>query len=420
MDPANASSLGVYFEDELVGYLFDTAPLSFEYAPTWLQNKAIQIANITLGSGRTYADGVTSFFENLLPEGDLRAFLFSSRKASTLFGLLYAVAGDTAGGFVLLPAGQTPQPQQYEATSWAALAEELKTKPALSINTKGKSTRISLAGAQDKVAIAIFNDSTPRLGIGTSPSTHILKPDIKRMDGVWSSAINETIIMKTASQCGLGVANVFFQTATRSCVVERFDRYLRPDGGLGRVMQYDLCQLSSLPSGKKYEAEGGPSLWDCAQLIRKYSTLPAVDLKRLVQWVVFNIFVGNNDSHAKNLSIYSPASGGVRLTPFYDLLCTGIYPGLSRSFAFKIGGSTVPSEFDRSHIMAMAEQLNLRPKFVLGMCHEVGEQIPKQIAAVQAQIVRPLNPSDATLADRLVKYVEKNTRQTLKRMAAIR
>ncbi len=417
MNSVTTSSLNVFFEDDLVGYVFDTAPLSFEYSPTWLQTRAIQIANIPLGPGRTQAQSVTSFFENLLPEGDLRTFLFSSRKASTLFGLLHAVAGDTAGGFVLLPAGQVQQPQQYEATSWTALAKDLKTKAASAINLKRPGTRISLAGAQDKVSIALFADGIPRLGTGTSPATHILKPDIKRIDGVWCSAINEAIIMKVASKCGLGVANAFFEVKTRSCVVQRFDRYLRPDGGVGRIMQYDLCQLSSLPSEKKYEAEGGPSLQDCADLIRKYSTLPAIDLKRLVQWVFFNIFTGNNDSHAKNLSIYSPPGGGVRLTPFYDLMCTRIYPGLSRNFAFNIGGSTVPGELGRSHILAMAEQLNMGSKFVLGIGKEVGEQLPEQLRTVQSEMGGALSPADATLAERLSKFVEKSARQTLKRLA---
>ncbi|MDP2222026.1 MAG: hypothetical protein Q8K34_17815 [Hydrogenophaga sp.] len=42
--------------------------------------------------------------ENLLPEGALRVYLSGLRKASTLFAMLLEVAGDTAGGFVLLSA----------------------------------------------------------------------------------------------------------------------------------------------------------------------------------------------------------------------------------------------------------------------------------------------------------------------------
>ena len=418
MDSLSAQSLDVFFEDDLVGYVFDTSPLSFEYSSTWLQTSAIQIANIPLALGPTQADSVTAFFENLLPEGNLRSFLFSTKKASTLFGLLHAVAGDTAGGFVIMPSGQIPQSQQYEKTSWAALAKQLKTKSASAINTELQGTRISLAGAQVKASITLFDDGIPRLAIGTSPSTHILKPDIKGFDGVWSSAINEALLTRIASQCGLGVADVFYETNTRSCIVKRFDRYRRPDGNVGRIMQYDLCQLSSLPSDKKYEIEGGPSLHDCANLIRKFSTLPAIDLKRLVQWVFFNLFTGNNDSHAKNLSIYSPPGGGVRLTPFYDLICTRIYPGLSKNFAFQIGGITVPGELERTHIITMADQLNMGSKFVVSTGQEVGELLRERMGATAIQIKGVLKPADCVIVDRLVNYVDKNVRQMLKKIAS--
>jgi len=412
----SVKTLDVYFETDLVGRVYDTNPLSFEYAPEWLAHKAIQIANIVMASGRTDADSVTAFFENLLPEGALRSYLFAARKASTLFGLLHSVAGDTAGGFILLPAGYQPQPQSYQLTSWQELATELKSKAAVAINLKSKGARISLAGAQDKISLALFADGIPRLGEGTSPSTHIVKPDIKRIDGVWASAVNETLVMKTAAQCGLNVASVFYEPITRSCVVTRFDRYARKEGGVGRIMQYDLCQLSSLASEKKYEAEGGPNLKDCADLIRKYSTVPATDLKQLLGWVFFNIFVGNNDSHAKNLSIYSPPGGGVRLTPFYDLMCTRIYPGLSQSFAFDIGGTTMPGEIKRDNIVRMAEMLNFRPKFVLQIGQDVARKVPKALATATTSMQDVLQKGGVTMASRLIKYIRKTTLQASKRM----
>jgi serine/threonine protein kinase HipA of HipAB toxin-antitoxin module len=105
-------------------------------------------------------------------------------------------------------------------------------------------------------------------------------------------------------------------------VVRRFDRQLRADGTLARLVQYDLCQLAGTLSERKYEKEGGRGLAACADLIRRYSTQSAVDLRHLVRWLFFNLYVGNNDSHAKNLSIYSVPEKGVTLTPFYDLMCT--------------------------------------------------------------------------------------------------
>ncbi|WZB73860.1 HipA domain-containing protein [Achromobacter insuavis] len=92
----------------------------------------------------------------------------------------------------------------------------------------------------------------------------------------------------------------------------------------------------------KYEADGGPSLAHCRELLRDMG-VNAADLKRFLQWVVFNLCVGNNDSHAKNLSVLQTPDGHYRLAPFYDLMCTALYPGLARNFAFTVGASPGPA-----------------------------------------------------------------------------
>jgi serine/threonine-protein kinase HipA len=257
---ARPDTLDVFFGTERVGVVRDASPLVFEYAASWLQRgQARPVAAIPLLPGPQQSDAVQAFFENLLPEGELRIYLSGQRKASTLFAMLLEVAGDTAGGFVLLPAGQVPQPASYETSSWAALAAVLKAKSVAAIDLQGGDARISLAGAQDKASIALFADGVPHLPRGTAPSTHILKPDIRRLAKVRESAVNETVMMRTAARCGLPTAEVFYEPLTRACVVRRFDRVARADGGLDRLIQYDLCQLAGTVSEKKYEKEGGPS-----------------------------------------------------------------------------------------------------------------------------------------------------------------
>jgi serine/threonine-protein kinase HipA len=239
------AELDVFHGDEWVGTLHDSTPPAFEYSTTWLKRAPrMAVAAIPLAAGRNDSAAVQAFFENLLPEGELRLYLAEQNKASTLFSLLREVAGDTAGGFVIVPGGQVPRAPTYEATNWEALAGLLGGKSASAIDIKGRGARISLAGAQDKAVIAIFADGVPRLPRGTAPSTHILKPDIKRLAKVWHSAANEAIIMLTAAKCGLPTAEVFYEPRTRACIVRRFDRMARADGTLARLIQYDLCQLS--------------------------------------------------------------------------------------------------------------------------------------------------------------------------------
>jgi len=415
---ARPDRLDVYAGEDLVGSVHDESPLAFEYAAVWLERaEPMPLAAIALQSGRHASAQVQAFFENLLPEGELRQYIAEQKKASTLFSMLLEVAGDTAGGFVILPAGQMPLPPMYEPTTWAAMAAVLGKKSASALDLKEGGARISLAGAQDKTSIALFDDGVPMLPKGTSPSTHILKPDIKRLAKVWHSAANETITMLASAKCGLPTAEVFYEPLTQSCVVRRFDRVARPDGSLGRLIQYDLCQLAGTVSEKKYEKEGGPGIAQCTELIRQYSTQPALDLRHLVGWIFFNLYVGNNDSHAKNLSIYRVPGQGVRLTPFYDLMCTRLYPGLSPEFAFAIGGETHPGAMTREHIPDLARQLGMRPQFIQKIARDLTEQLPEAIAQSVRDVQPLLSPSAKALADRLEKFVVSTTHKAAARLA---
>jgi serine/threonine-protein kinase HipA len=410
------NQLDVFIGAELVGSVFDSLPLSFRYAEEWLgRPQPAQIAAIAPAPGLINSEAVTAFFENLLPEGELRSFIAASKKASTLFALLREVAGDTAGGFVILPAGTRPAAPLYTPTSWKALGA-LLGKNSAAIDLKGEQARISLSGAQDKAAIALFADGAPQLPLGTSPSSHILKPNIQRLAKVWHSAANEAIVMTAAAHCGLPTAEVFYEPYTQACVVKRFDRVLLGDGTLGRIMQYDLCQLSALASDKKYEKEGGPGIAQCAQLIRRYSTAPAVDLKNLLSWLFFNLYTGNNDSHAKNLSIYRAPGQGVRLTPFYDLMCTRVYPGLSQEFAFAFGGEVMPGAITQAHVRQMAKDMGIRPDFALGIGDDMAQRVPGAIESAISVVEPNLSPGAKTLALRVGQFVLKTTRQIARRI----
>lgn len=411
--------LDVYFGDACIGSLHDSSPLRFAYAPAWLaQPQPMALAAIALQAEPQSGASVEAFFENLLPEGELRHYLAAQKKASTLFSLLLEVAGDTAGAFVLQPAGHPPGPARYEATTWQALAQRLKAPSAAAIDLGSGGARISLAGAQDKTSLAIWDDGLPRLPRGTAPSTHILKPDIRRLAKVWHSAANETLVMRAAALCGLPTAEVFYEPLTQSCVVRRFDRMAQADGSLARVVQYDLCQLAGTVSERKYEKEGGPGLAACAELVRRYSSQPAVDLRQLVRWVFFNLYTGNNDSHAKNLSIYYLPGQGVRLTPFYDLMCTRLYPGLSPEFAFTIGGELRPGALQRAHVEAMAVALGMQPRFVLQQAAQMAAVVPGAMAQAVVQIAPVLSAGALSLAERLQQFVATTTAKTAARLQA--
>ena len=85
--------------------------------------------------------------------------------------------------------------------------------------------------------------------------------------------------------------------------MERYDRVRDSNGTLNRLWQADFCQLAGKPSDCKYEADGGPTFKDCFDLLTAHSVRPALDQRNLLRWLFFNLYVGNNDTHAKNIAI---------------------------------------------------------------------------------------------------------------------
>lgn len=183
-------ALDVFRCGEKVGILFDETPLRFEYAESWRnRSDATPVdPDLSLSIASHTGAAVEAYFENLLPEAHVREFLQLRNGASI---------NDTAAGFAH---GETEE-----------------------------GIRIFLAGAQTKTSVFLDGDGTPAIPLGASPSTHIVKPDIKGMAGVWCSALNETLVMRLAAATGIGAAEVAYQPLVKACVVKRYDR-LR-DGG---------------------------------------------------------------------------------------------------------------------------------------------------------------------------------------------
>lgn len=407
-------ALWVYGPEGLVGTLHNTDPLSFSYSHTWLATPGAKpiVPGLPLTPDQVETPAVAAFFENLLPEGDQRKVISIREKVSTVFGLLSRVGGESAGAFVLVPEGETLQSPIYQHLTWDQVdllvhADGAQSTEREEIEREAAALptpRMSLSGAQFKLLLYVDEEGKPARPMGNAPSTHILKPDIQRSDiKVFASAVNETIIMLAAVKCGLRTAKVAYQPNTRACLVERYDRERQPDGSLKRIWQADFCQMLEKPSDVKYEAEGGPTFKDCYDLL-EISARPAVDRLQLLRWLFFNLCAGNDDSHAKNLSIIA-TPGGLRLAPFYDLMCTRVYPGLAAKFAFEIGGETEPGKITQAHIHELAGSLGVAPKYMVNLALDMARQVPAAASAVVEQLRPVLNPQEKVMAERLVQRI---------------
>jgi len=411
-------SLNVYYENILVGYLTenDKQALCFTYTAEWLQyDRAIALSpNIGLSEKIFYGENVQSFFENLLPEGDVLDFISQAVHISptNVFGLLERFGGDTAGAFSILPEAIKPATDpHYLPVEKQQIREWFQKTKGLPLNLNGEQSRMSLSGAQDKMTVLIDADGVISIPLGAAPSTHIIKPSINHRLDIPHTAINEVFIMTLAKALKLNVAETHYDAELCAAIIARYDREMIA-GQLKRTHQNDLCQSLGVPSSKKYEAEGGPSLVDCFNVVLKQSSQPAKDKKRLIEWVIFNLLVGNMDSHAKNLSLMSIANKR-ELTPFYDLVCTAVYPNLSQKFAFKIGGENRPDWIMLRHWERFANDIATKPKFVFNIMEDMINRMDKVLPIIVAQLKEQQLLVDESL---MVSKVEKLIRSRASKM----
>lgn len=226
----------------------------------------------------------------------------------------------------------------------------------------------SLAGAQDKIPLVKFEDEY-YISLGNTPSTHIIKPPNRYYQAV-NSVYNEHFCMRLADSVKLNVPRTeIIEDEISFYVIERYDRRIS-DKKVFRLHQQDFCQASGILSSQKYEIQGGPSLKDNYQLIVNNSAEVIKDSKSYLKWIFFNLLIGNNDSHSKNLSFLMHGNDMV-LSPFYDLLCTAVYPSIRNKFAFKIAGQVLWSEVNAKHLRVIEKDLNLKNLFLTDLLREL-------------------------------------------------
>jgi serine/threonine-protein kinase HipA len=275
-------------------------------------------------------DPVSAFLEGLLPEGDVLLAVAAAfdLRASDTFALVSNLGRDCAGALIIQSEGSPPPAPPTVHTSQplleaevSGLIDNLRTAP-LGIDQR---VRISLGGAQDKLLLTQRMDGTWGLPVDGTPSTHILKPQIR---GYASTVENEAFCLRMAAHAGLQAADVATLALGERVVlvVRRYDRVIHDDGSVTRVHQEDLCQALGLHPRQKYEENAGASLRQIARVLDTFS--PREDLDTFLRYVTFNAVIGNGDAHAKNYSLVHVAPRALRLSPLYDLLCTSFYDQL--------------------------------------------------------------------------------------------
>jgi serine/threonine-protein kinase HipA len=371
---------------------------SFTYLPSWLDDPnryplspalPLQVEPCRDGSTRR---SVQWYFDNLLPEEGQRSLLARDaaiRNEADAFALLAHYGAESAGSVTLYAPGAQFAPESAERPlPDDVLQTRIDALPRVPL-THGAIKRMSLAGAQHKLAVVLRNDALYEPA-GRTPSTHILKPDHQDSDDYPHSVINEWFVMRLAGRLRLDVPDVHRRYVPAPVyLVDRFDREVRA-GEWRRLHMIDACQLLDLARTFKYEQGSVEQLAVLAARCRNQASART----RLFSWLVFNVLVGNSDAHLKNLS-FLVSRDGIQLAPFYDLLSVATYGTVAyqknmwpqrATFAWDILGARFFEDFDRALMLRAAEVLGIARKTAERLLDTLVQSIERVSADLYADI----------------------------------
>ena len=115
-----------------------------------------------------------------------------------------------------------------------------------------------------------------------------------------------------------------------------------------KISMLDMCQLTNRLTEHKYYG----TYQQLAETIKKYSSVPMLDVQRYWEVVLFSWITGNSDMHCKNFSLVDTGGGEYALSPAYDLLAVLLADPKDTeemAMSFEVGGTK--SGFDRNTFM---------------------------------------------------------------------
>lgn len=393
----DAYQLQVTYGDDVIGTLAldsTTNLLKLSYTPQWQQQGFAISPHLPLNNQHA-PEVAYNYLDNALPEGEARKLLAENLGVSekNVYSQVRAIGNDLAGAIVFRPvqAEQIDRTQPiFRLIEEAELIERLNIKEEFGLLTWDDKPRLSVAGVQDKLNVFIDNAGNLGFGDGSLCSTHILKFEKKNCPNL---VLNEFFCMTLSTAIGLPTAEVAFRRfgSHPALIVKRFDRkYVSDDSKVLRRHVIDGCQALNLSRDHKYERNlgdgrdvkhirDGASLEKLFGFCRKMSS-PVESMQWLLHWQLFNLMIGNYDSHGKNVSLYFDDSTA-RFTPAYDLVNVSMFPQFKHVLAMAMGDEFEPDTIHAYQLADFAETCNIDKKLLSRLLVSLADKVLKQLSS---------------------------------------
>ena len=329
-------SLNILHNNQLVGNLKlidNSDEFVFAYDDTWIKNGFALAPSLPLNQIIDQKKA-RNFIENLLPEGqslDELIYRFNLSK-NNYYSIIEAIGSETTGALTFSANLNNKELTSFREIPFEELSQRIANRRNTPLLVWDDKPRISIAGVQEKLVLCII-DNKYGLASGNLASTHILKFEKYEQDLV----LNEFISLQLAKLSGLDIPNIEIIKFNDEQVlkVQRFDRKVISNTQVQRLHIIDMCQVQGVPVSFKYERPYGNN--ESTKDIRNgisfknifdsisFTKIPITQKKKIIDWVIVNLCLGNCDAHGKNISFFVQSNGKLELTPFYDIVNIQIY-----------------------------------------------------------------------------------------------
>ena len=363
----SGSKVFLFLGKQLVGTVSESQEdqsLVFQYDQQW-QKTGFALSPVLNFQRSFFTSDFLIFLENFLPEGQAldRLSILNSISKNNVFALALAIKNDLTGALSLSfsPTNvSSTKKQTLRKISTSELIERLENPDIIPMDIWDNKPRLSVAGMQSKLNVLQINSEWFLVDGPNIASNYLLKFESPAQKNL---LLNEFLTMQLATCLDQPVAKIHLGMIEnhRMLEVERFDRKIISSDQeqiyVARRYMIDGCQACGVPSSKKYERNFGDNkdvahirdgvsfskLWQ----LRRYAKNPIVFENNLLDWMFFNLIVGNCDAHGKNVSFFLDHQG-LSVTPWYDLISVLLIPSVEHTMAFSIG-----DEFELGNVHAL-------------------------------------------------------------------